>query len=407
MDPSKLSPGQIKALVREGWNKRSYAYRPEGCTRDGTSHTDREYRSWIAPILQRLPKRGKVLDLGCGAGIPVSSVLSRRFNVTGVDISEVQIARARKLVPRARFIRADMSAVRFPPACFHAVVSFYSIIHLPLKEQRPLLRRIYQWLAPGGIFVAILGAGKCRDLAKGWLGSDSWMYWDHSDPGTYQRWLEDIGFVLEEMKFIPEFDSGHEFFRLRKPIRTDVARLEALDGGAATGVYWGRFNPPHKGHMSVIRTFNERCNLTVAIGSSEHSDEKTNPFSGPERKRMMVSYLKEMEIKGVKVVTLNDGESESWAVDNLIKSCRPDVVFLSTERSTLADLTAKRVDVVSFRRTGKISSTRIRDLIASGKEGWRDLTGPSVARLILELDGVRRIRKAYGLTGRHERWLSR
>ncbi|MGD1099334.1 MAG: adenylyltransferase/cytidyltransferase family protein [Thermoplasmata archaeon] len=120
------------------------------------------------------------------------------------------------------------------------------------------------------------------------------------------------------------------------------------------GVYWGRFNPPHKGHLSVIRKFQVQCDLVVAIGSSEHRNEKTNPFSGAERKRMVEAYLKEAEIEGVRVVTLPDGKSESWAVDNLIQKCRPDLLILSTEKSRLSDLAEQRIRVVRFPRTGRI-----------------------------------------------------
>ena len=70
---------------------------------------------------------------------------------------------------------------------------------------------------------------------------------------------------------------------------------------APIGVYWGRFNPPHKGQLSVIRKLNENWNLIVAIGSSDHRNERTNPFSGAERSRMLESYLKELKIWAVKV----------------------------------------------------------------------------------------------------------
>jgi cytidyltransferase-like protein len=164
----------------------------------------------------------------------------------------------------------------------------------------------------------------------------------------------------------------------------------------ATGVYWGRFNPPHQGHLSVIRKLNKEWNLIVAIGSSEHRNERSNPFSGAERKRMLESYLDELKIRGVKVVTLKDGPSQSWSVANLIRKCKPDVLFLSTEKGELAELAQRRVPVVFFRRTGRISSTRIRDSIASGDDAWKRMTGGSVARWIARLDGVRRIRTAYG-----------
>lgn len=164
-------------------------------------------------------------------------------------------------------------------------------------------------------------------------------------------------------------------------------------------MYWGRFNPPHQGHLEVIRKFRKDYDLIVAVGSSEHKDEKVNPFSGAERKAMLEAYLKESRIRGVRVVTLKDGPSASWAVGNLIRKCRPDLVLLSTEKSALADLAERRLPVVRFRRTGTVSSTRIRDAIASGDSRWKTLTGRSVANLIEQRDGVRRIQKAYGRRG--------
>ena len=164
------------------------------------------------------------------------------------------------------------------------------------------------------------------------------------------------------------------------------------------GVYWGRFNPPHSGHMSVIKSFNENYQLIVAIGSSEHKNELTNPFSGTERKEMMEAYLRELNIHGVRVVTLNDGDSFSRAVDRMMKKCHPDVLFLSDEKNELAEVARKRVEVVFFPRTGKISSSLIRDYIAAGDGRWKRLTGDSVARLIMQFDGLRRIRKAHGIS---------
>lgn len=158
-----------------------------------------------------------MLDLGCGCGIPASRLLATRFRVTGVDLSDVQIERAMRLVPAAHFKRANMTTVRFPARSFSAVVSLYAMIHVPLKEQRPLLGRIHRWLTPGGTFLAILGAGRWRGVESGWLGSDSPMFWDHADAETYERWLTETGFVVETRAFVPEGDGGHELFRVRRP----------------------------------------------------------------------------------------------------------------------------------------------------------------------------------------------
>lgn len=71
-----------------------------------------------------LPPTAAILDLGCGAGVPVTRWLAARFAVTGVDLSARQIALARELVPAATFHQADMTTLDFPPATFDVVVSF-------------------------------------------------------------------------------------------------------------------------------------------------------------------------------------------------------------------------------------------------------------------------------------------
>src|SRR5713226_920999 len=59
-------------------------------------------------LAQTLPPGVAVLDLGCGAGVPVTRWLAQRFAVTGVDLSARQLALARQHVPNATFIQAEM-----------------------------------------------------------------------------------------------------------------------------------------------------------------------------------------------------------------------------------------------------------------------------------------------------------
>ncbi|MCX5367000.1 class I SAM-dependent methyltransferase [Streptomyces sp. NBC_00124] len=54
----------------------------------------------------------------------------------------MQIRRARERVPQAEFIHADATAVSCGAASFDAVVSFFALIHIPVAEQPPLLRKI-------------------------------------------------------------------------------------------------------------------------------------------------------------------------------------------------------------------------------------------------------------------------
>ncbi|MFH9354937.1 class I SAM-dependent methyltransferase [Kitasatospora sp. NPDC017646] len=84
-----------------------------------------------------------MLDVGCGTGVPVvRSLAAAGHRVTGVDISDVQVQRARELVPEAAFVRADATTLAFPSGTFDAVICLYALIHIPVEEQPALLKRI-------------------------------------------------------------------------------------------------------------------------------------------------------------------------------------------------------------------------------------------------------------------------
>jgi len=195
-----------KDLVRRGYDALSARY-------DQAYGGDAKYQAWLAELLSNLPRESRVLDLGCGSGIPVAKTLAAAgHRVTGVDISEVQIARAREAVPEAEFIQADATRVRFPPETFDAVVSFYAFIHIPLDEQLPLLQRMATWLRLGGRFIGTTGHDAWTGSEDNWLGGEAAMWWSHADVATYREWLELSGLVVEREEFVPEGASGHALF---------------------------------------------------------------------------------------------------------------------------------------------------------------------------------------------------
>jgi SAM-dependent methyltransferase len=197
-----------RALVRRGYDAVSTAYR----TDDGAAHpsTDEDpgrYLDWVAELAELVPARARVVDLGCGAGVPGTLALTGHgLAVLGVDFSAVQLARARRLVPAASFVRADMAAFQLRPASVDAVTAFYSLIHVPLADQQALLPRIRGWLRPGGYLLAIVGAAWWTGTET-YLGAD--MFWDHADTGAYLRWLQAAGLTPLWHRFIPEGNLGH------------------------------------------------------------------------------------------------------------------------------------------------------------------------------------------------------
>jgi len=164
--------------------------------------------AWVEKLEQRLPERSRVLDLGCGGGGPATRALATRHDLLGVDISERQLERARRLVPEARFLHADATEVAFEPESFDAVASLFMLGHVPRAKQRPLLARIFGWLAPGGRLLATLGTANTEDqVDPDWLGAP--MFFASHDEDWNRRALEAAGFVLEEARVVPFEEPGH------------------------------------------------------------------------------------------------------------------------------------------------------------------------------------------------------
>ncbi len=180
-----------QTLVRSGYDRMAEGYLASKEPLDGQAEM----------LLQRLiagvPNDGRVLDLGCGAGVPVTQWLAERRSVVGVDLSRRQLELARQHVPGAQLIQADMSEIDFAPGVFGAVVAMYAIIHVPREEHRPLLGRIHRWLQPGGCFLATWPLNEWEGEETDWSGWGATMWWSHFGRATNLALIESTGFELE------------------------------------------------------------------------------------------------------------------------------------------------------------------------------------------------------------------
>jgi ubiquinone/menaquinone biosynthesis C-methylase UbiE len=201
----------FKKTVKEGYNTIADRYLAER-TRDS------EDVHLLDDFIERLPANAKVLDAGCGAGLPISQMLSEQFDVTGVDFSEAQIELAKRTVPKARFVCQDMTTLEFPENTFDGICSYYAIIHIPREEHQPLLKNFFRMLKPGGLALLCLGAEDLADdIDENYLGTR--MYWSHYDVETYLNMLKNCNFSILWSKRVADETcggSGHLFVLLRK-----------------------------------------------------------------------------------------------------------------------------------------------------------------------------------------------
>jgi SAM-dependent methyltransferase len=192
---------------------------PKKIVADGYDEIAQRYLAWSAldpspermrylgRLLDLLPSGAEVLELGCGAGVPVTQALAEHCRVTGVDISAEQIALAERHVPDATFIRADITTLGFPAGSFDAVVAFYTLIHVPRAEHAALLARIAGWLRPRGLLFATMGAHDSPDgVEPDWLGAP--MFFSHFDAETNRDMVRRAGFEILTAEVVPEDEDG-------------------------------------------------------------------------------------------------------------------------------------------------------------------------------------------------------
>ncbi|HEY7970629.1 MAG TPA: class I SAM-dependent methyltransferase [Candidatus Limnocylindrales bacterium] len=166
-------------------------------------------RSALGLADELIPAGAVVLELGCGAGIPMTARLAAGRRLTGIDLSIGQIDRARRNVPDATFEVADMTTWQAASASLDAVVAFYSLTHVPRDRQAELFAHVRAWLRPGGVFIASLGVeDDPGGVEEDWLGVP--MYFSHFSARVNRRLLVEAGFVVERAEVVVEPEDRHD-----------------------------------------------------------------------------------------------------------------------------------------------------------------------------------------------------
>ena len=214
-----------KRLVADGYDRMADRYASWAASIEGDPR-DR----LIARLVAELPPGGRVLDLGCGSGIPSTKGLADRFEVVGVDFSIAQIERARSNVPNATFIVGDLTEVEFPDRSFEAVTAFFSLDHVPREEHAPLFARVARWLVPDGWFLSTFGLADDPDWTGDWLGVA--MYFSSYGPDTTRSMLATAGFelVVDEIVEMQEPEGPESFLW----VLARSANREPRDGRRST-----------------------------------------------------------------------------------------------------------------------------------------------------------------------------
>lgn len=149
----------------------------------------------------------------------------------------------------------------------------------------------------------------------------------------------------------------------------------------STGLYIGRFQPFHLGHLSAIQQALLKTNrLYIGIGSSQYHHTAENPFTAEERETMLRLGLEEAGLlercEIFKIPDIHDAEKWVAHVQSLVPPF--DVVVVGNEGLVKTLFEKAQIPVHMVEREHDISATQVRHLIQK-KGSWQEMLSPAIA----------------------------
>ena len=163
------------------------------------------------------------------------------------------------------------------------------------------------------------------------------------------------------------------------------------------GLFIGRFQPFHKGHLATVKFALGRVDqLVIVVGSAQKSHEPRNPFTAGERIRMIKESLdadNEVDVRHILIIPVPDIDVHSlWThqVDLLVP--KYDVVF-ANDLFTLMLFREEGVKAIEapLHRRNEMEATEIRRRMAA-QENWEELVPKPVSKVIKEINGIERLK---------------
>lgn len=183
----------MRKKVKEGYEKGEYEKHFRS-----SKFLNKVQKEFLSKLIEVLPENSKVLDLGCGTGIPFDDYLVKHKHlITGIDICEKHIKKAKINVPTAQYILGDFSKYNFNTK-FDAVISFYALFHIPKEEHEIILNKIFNLLNDNGKLLITLGTEEGVSENE---FCDSKMMWSCLNHEEYKKIIEKIGFKIILEKF--------------------------------------------------------------------------------------------------------------------------------------------------------------------------------------------------------------
>lgn len=192
--------------MRKGYEKGEYAKE----YREGREIRDFE-KELFEELFDKIGEEGSIHDLGCGIGIPFDRYfVDKEYDVIGVDFVQKNIKRAKENVPEAEFLNVDFTQLSFSTGSFDAIVSLYTIFHLPREKHVSFLEKIKGWLKDSGVILITMGAEDNERIESDFVGPE--MVWSSFSIQKNKEIVRKAGFEI--LRSYEETEEEHHLWIL-------------------------------------------------------------------------------------------------------------------------------------------------------------------------------------------------
>ena len=164
--------------------------------------------------IQFVERKSSALDVGCGSsGRLIEVLIQHGFMPTGLDISAEMISLARQRHPQVTFHAADICTWQFPEK-YDLIVAWDSTFHLPLAEQKPVLKKMCDGLNPHGVLLFTCGGTSGPEEISGGFDGETF---DYSTLGVneFLRLLMEYGCSCKHVEY-DQYPENHVYIIAQK-----------------------------------------------------------------------------------------------------------------------------------------------------------------------------------------------